>query len=114
MFSSLVEGIESTARLVARHVIIEKLYLHNESEAALCLQEAIRNLYATVLIYLARVKMYFTGGTLSKCSTAFHQWRSSLLYIKVFTHMPSRASRSGVSRNDAKRVRRIIEQGFRD
>ena len=87
MFSSLVEGIESSARLVARYVIIEKLYLNHESEAALGLQEAIRNLYVTILTYLARVKIYFTGGTLSKCSTAFHQWRSSLLYMEVFAHL---------------------------
>ena len=87
MFSSLVEGIEASARLVARYVIIEKLYLRYESEAALGLQEAIKNLYATVPTYLARVKTYFIGGTLSKWSTAFCQWRSSLLYKEVFTHI---------------------------
>ena len=73
MFGSLVEGVESSARLVARYVIVEKLYLRYEFEAALGLQEAIRNLYATVLTYLARVKTHFTGRTLSKCSTTFHQ-----------------------------------------
>ena len=87
MFSSLVEGIESSARLVARYVIIEKLYLQYESQAALGLQEAIGNLYATILTYLAKVKAYFTGSILSKYLTAFHQWRLILLYLEVFTHI---------------------------
>lgn len=72
VFSSLVEGIESSASLVARYVIVEKLYLHYECEAAPGLQEAIGNLYANILTYLARVKAYFTGSTWSKCSTAFN------------------------------------------
>ena len=84
VFSSLVEGIESSASLVARYVIVEKLYLRYECEAAPGLQEAIGNLYANILTYLARVKAYFTGSTWSKCSIAFDQWRWNLLYIEGF------------------------------
>ena len=80
-----MEGIESSASLVARYVIVEKLYLHYDCEAAPGLQEAIGNLYANILTYLARVKAYFTCSTWSKCSTAFEQWRWNLLYIKGFT-----------------------------
>ena len=72
MFSSLVEGIKSSASLVARYIIIEKLYLYYEGEAAPGLQEAIGNLYANILTYLVRVKAYFTGSTWSKYSTAFN------------------------------------------
>ena len=97
---------------MARYVIIEKLYLDHESEAALGLQEAIRNLYAIVLTYLARVKKYFTGGTMSKYPIACHQRRSNLLSKEVFTHICFQSV--SVSRNDAERVRRIIEKGFRD
>ena len=84
VFSSLVEGIETIASLVARYVIVEKLYLRYECEAAPGLQKAIGNLYANILTYLARVKAYFTGSTWSKCSFAFDQWRWNLLYIEVF------------------------------
>lgn len=83
VFSSLVEGIETIASLVARYVIVEKLYLRYECEAAPGLQKAIGNLYANILTYLARVKAYFTGSTWSKCSFAFDQWRWNLLYIEV-------------------------------
>lgn len=82
-----MEGIESSAELVARYAIVEKYYLQYETEAAPGLQKAIGNLYANILTYLARVKKYFTGGTLSKCSIAFHQWRLKLVYIQVFTHI---------------------------
>ena len=78
-----------SARLVARYVIVEKLYLRYESEAALGLQETIGNLYATILTYLAKVKTYFTGGTLSKCSRKLHRWRSILLSIEsLYSHTP--------------------------
>ena len=69
LFSSLAGGIEFTSRLIARYSIVEKLYLSNDCEATPLLQEAIEKLYAAILTYLARVKAYFTGKTISTCST---------------------------------------------
>ncbi|MCJ1273175.1 hypothetical protein MMC21_000964 [Puttea exsequens] len=63
LFSGLVESIESTSSLIARYVIVEKLYLSHECEATPRLQEAIGKLYIAVLTYLAKVKAFFTGGT---------------------------------------------------
>lgn len=48
--------------------MVEKLYLNQKCEAKIGLQEAITKLYAATLTYLAKVKTYCSGSTLSMCS----------------------------------------------
>ena len=66
-FSSVAEGIESVSGLITRYTIVEKLYLNQTCEAKHGLQEAITNLYAATLTYLAKVKAYCTGNSISMC-----------------------------------------------
>ena len=65
LFGNLAEGTESIIGLIARYTVIEKLYLHEDYEAARGLHEFITELYAARLTYLARAKSYFTGNALS-------------------------------------------------
>ncbi|CAF9943521.1 MAG: hypothetical protein ALECFALPRED_000540 [Alectoria fallacina] len=62
-FSNVAEGIESVSGLITRYTIVEKLYLSQQCEAKLGLEEAITKLYAATLVYLAKVKVYCTGNT---------------------------------------------------
>ena len=55
--------MESSANLLARYAIIEKLYIDVESEAKALLENALRKLYATVLSYLAKVKAHLSSST---------------------------------------------------
>ncbi|CAD6579294.1 MAG: hypothetical protein ASARMPREDX12_009118 [Alectoria sarmentosa] len=65
-FSSVAEGIESVSGLMTRYTIVEKLYLNQQCEAKLGLQEAITKLYAATLAYLAKVKAYCTGNSFKR------------------------------------------------
>jgi len=65
-FSNVAEGVESISGLIARYTIVEKLYLHGNTEATAGLQESIRKLYAAILAYLAKIKSYFEGNRLKR------------------------------------------------
>lgn len=70
-FNSVVEGAETIARSIARFAIFEDLYLHRgtlETKSEKALEEALLRLYATILVYLARVKLYFEQSTASTSS----------------------------------------------
>ena len=60
-----MEGIESVSGLIARYTVVEKLYLHQQCESIGGFHKAITKLYAAILIYLSKVKAYFTGNTWS-------------------------------------------------
>lgn len=74
-FSKVAEGIESVSGLITRYTIVEKLYLNQSCDARYGLQEAITKLYAATLTYLAKVKAYCTGNTLSMCLNTMAQER---------------------------------------
>lgn len=65
-FSSIAEGVEYISGLVARYTVTEKLYLYDNGEAAIGLRGSIKDLYAAILTYLAKVKSYVTGNSWSK------------------------------------------------
>ena len=70
-FNFVVEGAETIARSIARFAIFEDLYLHRgtlETKSEKALEEALIRLYATILVYLARVKLYFEQSTASSSS----------------------------------------------
>lgn len=60
-----MEGIESVSSLITRYTIVEKLYLYQNCDAESGLLEAITKLYAAILTYLAKVKVYCTGNAWS-------------------------------------------------
>ena len=67
-FNFVVEGAETIARSIARFAIFEDLYLHRgtlETKSENALEEALIRLYATILVYLARAKLYFELSTAS-------------------------------------------------
>lgn len=67
-FNFVVEGAETIARSIARFAIFEDLYLHRgtlETKSEKALEEALIRLYATILVYLARAKLYFEQSTAS-------------------------------------------------
>ena len=68
MFGNVAEGIEFVAGLITRYAVVEKLYLHQQSDSTPRLHEAVSKLYANVLIYLSKVKAYYMGNTWSTCS----------------------------------------------
>ncbi|KIW11611.1 hypothetical protein PV08_10913 [Exophiala spinifera] len=66
VFSNMSESIESVSRLIARYTIFEKLYLREaDCESGPQLHEALRELYAAILRYLANSKRYFSGNSIS-------------------------------------------------
>lgn len=61
----MIEHVESVAGFLARYTAIEKLYLSEVCGSTEHLREAIIELYASILTYLAAAKKYFGGGTIS-------------------------------------------------
>ncbi|KAK3997931.1 hypothetical protein QBC44DRAFT_346703 [Cladorrhinum sp. PSN332] len=66
VFTALGDGVESVTRLLVRCALIEKLYLGESLEITEELCNALTQLYAAVLVYLAAAKRYFEGNISKK------------------------------------------------
>jgi hypothetical protein len=67
-FGDTVESLETIARLVTQYAVFESLYLGKTTRIQGEMEGALVVLYAEVLKYLARAKLYFqksTAGMLS-------------------------------------------------
>jgi hypothetical protein len=67
-FGDTVESLETIARLVTQYAVFESLYLGKTTRIQVEMEGALVVLYAEVLKYLARAKLYFqksTAGMLS-------------------------------------------------
>ncbi|KAJ5109321.1 hypothetical protein N7456_005996 [Penicillium angulare] len=62
-FDFAVDGAERISRIVARYRIIERMFLQDLSESTQQLEQALIQLYATILTYLANAKRYFEQNT---------------------------------------------------
>ena len=58
-FGFVVEGAESIARMIGRYAIFEDIYLRNTSAASMELENALVQLYSTMLIYQSKAKCFF-------------------------------------------------------
>ena len=58
-FDFVVKGVESIARLIGRYAIFEDVYLRRTSKATTELENALIQLYSTILLYQSKVKSFF-------------------------------------------------------
>lgn len=58
-FGFVVEGAESIARMIARYAVFEKIYLRSTSKASTELENALVQLYSTVLMFQSKAKHFF-------------------------------------------------------
>ena len=61
-----MEGAETIARSLSRYATFEQIYLGSSkstTRAAKGLEEALVKLYAVILVYLGRAKLYFEEHT---------------------------------------------------
>lgn len=56
-------GLEKIANLIGRCAIYEALYLKGALQAAKDIEKALTELYAGILMYLARAKLHLTKNT---------------------------------------------------
>ena len=67
IFGAVAEGVETTARLIARCALYEAVYLGNASEnvgsATTMLEDELILMYSSILKYLARAATYYARGT---------------------------------------------------
>lgn len=61
-----MEGVEAMAAVITRYAIYERLYLGRASSVQKELENAIKALYADILIYLLTARRYFMRSKLSK------------------------------------------------
>lgn len=66
IYSSTVEGIELVSRLITQYATVETLYLKGSSEIETLLSKALVRLYASILVFLARAKKFFSRRTAGK------------------------------------------------
>lgn len=57
-FAFVVEGAESISRTISRYAIFEDIYLLRRSDTVAALEEALIRLYASILLYLLKVKSF--------------------------------------------------------
>lgn len=69
-FGGTVESLETIARLVTQYAIFESLYLEKVTRIRSEMEGALVVLYAEVLKYLLRAKLYFQKSTAGMLSTA--------------------------------------------
>lgn len=62
-FGFVVEGAESIARMIARYEVFEQIYLRSTSKASTELENALVQLYSTILMYLSNAKHFFDENT---------------------------------------------------
>ena len=58
-FDFVVKGIESIARMIGRYAIFEDVYLRRTSKATTELENALIQLYSTILLYQSKAKGFF-------------------------------------------------------
>lgn len=78
IYSSTVEGIELVSRLITQYATVETLYLKGSSEIETQLTKALVRLYASILVFLARAKKFFSRRTAGK-----HFIRSRIIIAAV-------------------------------
>ena len=66
IYSSTVEGIELVSRLITQYATVETLYLKGSSEIETQLANSLVRLYASILVFLARAKKFFSRRTAGK------------------------------------------------
>ena len=62
-FGFVVEGAESMARMIARYAVFEQIYLRSTSKASRGLENALVQLYSTILMYQSKAKHFFDENT---------------------------------------------------
>ena len=58
-FDFVVKGMESIARMIGRYAIFEDVYLRRTSKATTELENALIQLYSTILLYQSKAKSFF-------------------------------------------------------
>lgn len=58
-FDFVVKGVESIARMIGRYAIFEDVYLRRVSKASTELEDALIQLYSTILLYQSKAKSFF-------------------------------------------------------
>ena len=58
-FDFVVKGVESIARMIGRYAIFEDVYLRRISKATTELENALIQLYSTILLYQSKAKSFF-------------------------------------------------------
>ena len=58
-FGFVVEGAESIARMIGRYAVFEQIYLRRTSKASTELENALVQLYSTILMYQSKAKHFF-------------------------------------------------------
>ena len=58
-FGFVVEGAESIARMIGRYAVFEQIYLRSTSKASTELENALVQLYSTILMYQSKAKHFF-------------------------------------------------------
>ena len=58
-FGFVVEGAESIARMIGRYAVFEEIYLRSTSKASTELENALVQLYSTILMYQSKAKYFF-------------------------------------------------------
>ena len=66
IYSSTVGGIELVSRLITQYATVEMLYLKGSGKIETQLTKALVRLYASILIFLARAKKFFSRRTAGK------------------------------------------------
>lgn len=64
-------GLEKVGHLISRGTIYELLYLHEQTDAAKLLAEALLGLYTSILRFLARTMHCLNGKTISEHGTTW-------------------------------------------
>ncbi len=59
-FGAMLEGMEKSVNIIARYSTFEKIYLPGTWDASPQLSSALTKLYASILVYLANAKKYYT------------------------------------------------------
>ena len=79
-FAFVVEGAESISRMISRYAIFEDICLLRKSATVTELEKALTRLYASIILYFLKVKIFFEQNTASE----FHQIPTSIEGLNGF------------------------------
>ena len=65
-FGFVVEGAESIARMIGRYAVFEQIYLRRISKASTELENALVQLYSTILMYQSKAKYFFDQSSVKR------------------------------------------------
>ena len=65
-FGFVVEGAESIARMIGRYAVFEQIYLRSSSKASTELENALVQLYSTILMYQSKAKHFFDQSSVKR------------------------------------------------